>query len=289
MPRLIDRTYAPSFLGSSSAGLSTPGALMTMSDSVLRVGEVVKVLSPSNPDNSNGNEYEYVVRVSRRDDGGPIAQEFYTCLMSDGFGSKGDHYRRSMRPVTQDETGVSISDGAIVLVACINADKSRAVILSCLRQPNRTDKDPEGQFLTFEFNGVSVKIADDGGMALTIPGATDNVGKPRNRDDNNHGTSVKIEANGNFTVDDHNGESIRISPGDKIIEVKTNEQKTTVQSTWTLKAQTVTVVADEINLGGSRMNLNPMDGVVVGSGIDSFTGVPYFALGSTSSTVKVKK
>jgi len=33
----------------------------------------------------------------------------------------------------------------------------------------------------------------------------------------------------------------------------------------------------------------PMDFVVVGSGIDSFTGAPYFALGNCSTVVKVQK
>lgn len=53
-----------------------------------------------------------------------------------------------------------------------------------------------------------------------------------------------------------------------------------------IKTGTVKVIADAIELGDSPAIL---DEVVVGSGIDSFTGSNYKVLGNTSSKVKAKK
>lgn len=54
-----------------------------------------------------------------------------------------------------------------------------------------------------------------------------------------------------------------------------------------IKRGTVKIFATSIELGEGIVN--PLDEVVVGSGIDSFTGSPYKTLGSTSSVVKAKK
>lgn len=48
----------------------------------------------------------------------------------------------------------------------------------------------------------------------------------------------------------------------------------------------VKVIAPEIDLGDSP---NALDWVVVGTGIDPFTGSPYHALGNVSSVVRAKK
>lgn len=53
-----------------------------------------------------------------------------------------------------------------------------------------------------------------------------------------------------------------------------------------VKATRVHIVSGDIKLGTSP---NPLDGVVVGTGIDSFTGSPYHALGNTSAKVKAEK
>lgn len=53
-----------------------------------------------------------------------------------------------------------------------------------------------------------------------------------------------------------------------------------------VKATRVHVVSDDIKLGTSPA---AQDGVVVGTGIDPFTGSTYFALGNSSSKVKAHK
>lgn len=50
----------------------------------------------------------------------------------------------------------------------------------------------------------------------------------------------------------------------------------------------ITIVADTIELGGS--GLDPIrDGLVHGSGISDYSGLPYWQLGNTSSVVRGKK
>ena len=53
-----------------------------------------------------------------------------------------------------------------------------------------------------------------------------------------------------------------------------------------IKATRVHVLSADIKLGNSPA---AQDGVVVGTGIDSFTGATYFALGNSSSKVKAEK
>jgi len=50
----------------------------------------------------------------------------------------------------------------------------------------------------------------------------------------------------------------------------------------------VVVEASEVHLGADNL-INPNDGVVHGTGIDSFTGAPYWALGNASGVVLAKK
>lgn len=60
----------------------------------------------------------------------------------------------------------------------------------------------------------------------------------------------------------------------------------TSDDTIVIEAVKVRILSGDIELGTTPA---VMDQAVVGSGIDSFTGATYFALGNTSSTTKVKK
>jgi hypothetical protein len=53
-----------------------------------------------------------------------------------------------------------------------------------------------------------------------------------------------------------------------------------------VEATKVRILSGDIELGDSP---NPLDEVVVGTGVDSFTGATYKILGNTSSVVKAKK
>jgi len=287
MPRLPDGTIIPSFFGVGDRARSTPGSAMTMSDVSLRVGEIIDSHGPTDPENVSKVEVEYIVQVNYRDGTGNTVQTPYRCVIKDGFGSQGDRVRHSLRQATGQKKDKARGNGAIVLIACINGDKAQAVILDCLRHPNRQQPDPQGRFLDFEFNGVGLQIGDDGSMTLTVPGPTDTDGQPDHRDQNNHGSKVTFAKTGDITIDDQAGQSIRISPGQNLIDVRAKDSDTTIKQTWKLQADHVVVQSDNIELGDRNLDQNE-NGVVIGKGIDTLTGMPFWALGDTTSRVKAK-
>jgi hypothetical protein len=291
VPRLPDGTVLPSFLDVEDRARETPGTLMTMTDGLLRVGEVLSAHYPDDPENVSKVEVEYIVRVNLRDGAGTTIQTPYRCVLADGFGAagdEGDHLRHSLRAQDAPKEVEAVGNGAIVLIACINGDLAQAVIISCLRNPKRGPKDLVGRFLDFAFNGVKVSIGDDGSFTLQVPGATKTDGSPDNRDENNHGSKVTLASNGDVTVSDENGDSIVVSPGEKRIEVKAGDHETTVENDWELRASKVRVIADEVELGDSNLNI-VQHGVVLGGGVDTFSGQTYSTLGNSSKTVKANK
>ncbi len=299
MPRLSDGTVVPHYLGVRNTA-NTRGAPGFFSEVAILVGEVVKVIYPDDPDNSAGKFAEYTVNVWRRSGNGAQERIVFRCAQADMFGSVADWFRFSYRAAASSPDQQPLSNGATVFVACVNGDRSNAYIIGALPQPNRTVQDPpkaEGRYLRSRFNGVEMRINDDGSYELTVSGATDVDGKPdENRDENNKGSKLTIATNGDITIDDQAGGSVKVSPGSKSIEVVSTEKLAEKSKTvtvdasfsWKLKAPKVVVISDDVSVGGE--SLNPADnGAVFGGGIDSFTGVPYSGLGNASKTVKVKK
>jgi hypothetical protein len=171
-----------------------------MSDSVLRVGEITGAFYPGDAGNQSGTEVEYMVMVRRRDGNGKLLPTPYRCVMKDGFGSAGDHSRHSVRARSAEQADQEVGNGAIVLIACINADMNQGVILDCLRHPKRSEHDPKGRFYDFKFNGIGVNIGDDGTLKVTVEGPTDNAGSPSGTQPDRP-TAVTFEPDGSVTVD----------------------------------------------------------------------------------------
>lgn len=295
---LEDGTVLPSYLTEGWAPLSGPAG--SMNDTTLRVGEVVAAYSPTDPANGNpatkNKQWVYLVNVSYRDGTGAMSVVPYRCTMGGLFGGLGDRMRYSVRP-TDSTKEKGFSKGARVLVLCTNGNKSGAIIVGSVRHDNDLTQEPDKTFFDFQFNGVKATIDHEGALVLTVPGATKLDGTPDdNRDESNKGTSVTFGKDGSIAITDANGDTVTVSPKDKSITVTAGAQTTTVEKAWKLKAATVLVEADEatidspkVSLGGKALEINPLDEVVVGSGIDTFTGVPYKGLGSTSTKVKARK
>jgi hypothetical protein len=299
MSRLADGTVVPHFMGVKNTD-RPQGVPSFFGEVAIMVGEVTKILYPDDPDNTSGQFVEYVVNVWRRKANGPLERLTFRCFQSDTFGSVADWFRFSFRAATSSPDKQPLSNGATVFVACVNGDRSNAFIIGAMPQPNRDELDPrraDGRYMRSRFNGVEMRINDDGSFELLVPGATDVNGKPdQNRDESNKGSKLTIGANGDITIDDQAGDSVKVSPGSKSIEVtsaeklseKTKAATVEASSSWKLRAPKVVVVSDDVSIGGE--GLTPaQDGVVRGEGIDTFTGLPYAALGNASVTVKAKK
>jgi hypothetical protein len=261
----------------------------------LLVGEVTRIIYSSDPDNTTGDT-EYIVTVWRRQSDGPLERLAFHCSQSDTFGSIADWFRFSLRPSTLTNNNEALGNGATVLVACINGDRSNAYIIGAIPHPHRPKVDPEsGRYSRSRFNGVEMKVNDDGSFELLVPGATDTDGNPDKRDGNNHGSKLTFAANGDITIDDQNGDSIKVSPGEKSISIESSdslkEKSDAIEvegdSSWKLKAPKVVVVSPDVSLG--QEIIPPTNGVVFGEGIDTFTGLTYFVLQNSSKTVRVAK
>jgi hypothetical protein len=312
--RLPDGTIVPHYMSVYDTS-SKAGAPGFFDEVAMLVGEVTEILYPDDPRNSSKKTIEYVVNVWRRQGSGAQERLVYRCYQSDTFGSIADWFRFSFRESSLDPNKQPLANGATVFVVCINGDRSNAYIIGAMPQPNRKQADPnsdEGRFLRSRFNGVEVHIADDGSFELLVPGATtvDGDADPE-RDANNHGSKVSFAANGDIIIDDQNGDSVTVSPGAKTISIESGTKLTersqdvartattgitdtakTVQTTasksWRLKAPTVVVESPNVSIGGD--GLNPTQhGVVLGGGIDTFTGLQYSVLRNASTTVKAKE
>jgi phage baseplate assembly protein gpV len=277
---------------------SSDAAVSSFMDRVLRVGEVVEAIPPNSPDNKDpstkGRQWVYIVNVDYRDYDGSRQLVPYRCTVMDTFGGRADHIRHTVRPVdvpTEEYFGF----GDQVLVLCPNGDKGVALIVGGMRHRDAQEADPSTTFYDFLFNGVHFSVDVDGQVKVEVLGATKPDGSPADtRDKNNKGSFVTFDKAGNIAVSDANGDTVTISPKDKSITVTAGTHTSTVKEAWKLKAATVLVEADEVTIDSGKVQLggqvvNPLDEVVIGSGIDTFTGVPYKSLGSTSSRVKAKK
>lgn len=296
MPR-VDSSVLPNYLEASYDELA--GAEGSLQDTTLRLGEVVAAYAPNDPRNrgvSHNREWVYVVNVTYRDGAGIRSIVPYRCTRMDTLGGIAEHVRCTVRR-TDTEGNANFTKGNQVLVLCPNGDKSSALIIGGVRHSKDESSDPNDTFFDFVFNGVHAAIDKDGALSLVVPGATKLDGAPDdNRDSNNHGSTITFSKGGVISVSDENGQSIVISPEDKTITVKAGDAVTEIQNKWLLKVPTVEIEADvvtvkapKINLGGEELSINPLDEAVIGSGIDTFTGIPFKALGDTSSVVKIKK
>jgi hypothetical protein len=224
MSILYDGTVTPSFLSVVDDSHETPGSLMTLTDTSLRVGEVIARYTPEDSANVSKIETEYLVMGNFRDGNSPMVTTPYRCVLADGFGTQGDFCRYSLRPRSADKR-LEITDGAVVVFACINGNKAQAVILGCLRQPNYKIKDDIGRFYTFTFNGVQVKIIDNGELSLIVPGATQINGQAdpnRSSDQGSPGATLTISPNGKIVINAGQKAAVVIDPQSGNIEIQTN-------------------------------------------------------------------
>jgi hypothetical protein len=268
MTVLRDGTVFPSFMGVKDTAHARPSAASTMSSGTLLMGEVVAAFYPGDTLNQSGEEVEYaVVAQERQANGTLVPGKPYRCTLGDGFGAEGDHLRASLRVSSGKRPGKALTDGALVLFSCTNADSAEGVIIKAIKPRRKGKKDParrkDGKptrFLDFEFNGVAAAIADDGSLTLTVPGPTDNAGQPVERAESNHGSKLSFANDGTITISDENGESIRISPGEKLVEVLAGAQHTTTEKEWVVE------VGGDAKLDAEgRVRVHGRDDVTVGS------------------------
>ena len=216
----------------------------TYNNFALRAGIVLKVYPVESDLNRSKLAPEYDVVVMEQDANRAVTPITYkNCIAANAFGSIADYFETRLRTQKKTKNKESLGrdfvgqDGAIVLMLCLDGSSEKAIIIGGVNHPNRTSKlVGEGQILAGEFNGMSIKVEDDGSANLTFKGATDNEGKPKDSSQGNttidiekdgsiqiknKGVSQRMEKQGNFTVENSGKTSITTK---KDVSVKSSDK-----------------------------------------------------------------
>lgn len=217
---LYNGTVLPFGLLEASNRHDIAGFNKSYRNTALRIGVIVKRYDIDDDNNHSKLTPEYdVVAIEQKENDGVTTTLYRNCPSMDGLGAIADFFERTFR-VQEEKTfktkaqQMSGQDGAIVFLLCIDGTSDRAIIIGGFQHPDRpTTLKGDEMHLEGEFNGVNIKVNDDGSTSLTFRGATDNKGKPL--DDSQGDTVIQIEKDGSFQLNhdsitqrhDRNGKS----------------------------------------------------------------------------------
>lgn len=176
----------------------------TYKNNALRIGTVVASYPVNDEKNHSKltNEYDVLV-MEQNENKGATSILYRNCMSSEGLGSIADFFEKTLRSKKKNTKGDLVNlkgqDGAIVLLLCLDGMSDKGIIISALTHPDRksTLKDT-GPSMEGEYNGVNIKVEKDGSTSLTFRGATDNYGKPLDKEQGD--TVMSIEKDGSYQV-----------------------------------------------------------------------------------------
>lgn len=248
MPETVPSVYTTYELGGGHRG----GRLS--SDNVkLRFGEVKRVIRPKDPDSYSKQFYEYDVLVQQYDNGAAAHRLYHNCKVVNVFAGLADHTMATLR--ASDDQGVDLGNGSRVFILCVEGNDARAVIIG---GPQQARDLSEGIHFESEFNGVCFQVHDDGAWTLTNKGKTDAKGNAHKDRDEGAGTTVKVKANGNFSVATP-GNKCRVSVDHKAgtINIESSDEFVIKTAHAFVQAQSVDVKADSVNVDSPNVGLGP--------------------------------
>jgi hypothetical protein len=202
----------PSFFGATRAAGELDDFNDAFGNDLLRIGEVKRIVYPESPESRTRRFVEYDVLVQHRANNTAVTKLYKSCLPINslaGFADFSFQLYREDQPqpgATTDEDSriVEKGFGSKVLLLCINGASSEPVIIGGIRDDASSDlgRKSKGVHLEQEFNGVSLKINDDGGFSVTYKGPTTPRGEldTKRGKEEQTGTTVQVAADGTFTV-----------------------------------------------------------------------------------------
>lgn len=202
---LDDNTVIPSYLAVRSRGGGSNQGGDTLNDYVLRLGEVKKIIYPSDPLSYGKKTVEYEIEVQYREGNGVYTSANYRgATISTLFGGIADRFHATLRAdATPASNNASVGTGSKVLVLCLAGDQQKAIILGAVEDPTNTrvEQSTTGHNLFFEFNGTQATIDKDGQFTLMFRGATQADGTlTSNAVAKAEGTKVFIDKQGTLTI-----------------------------------------------------------------------------------------
>jgi phage baseplate assembly protein gpV len=229
----------PSFYQTRDVGASSIPMGGAFSNDLLRPGVVVRLIKPSEQRSRTKRFNEYDVLVQHREGDSAVTKMYHNCLLTNPLAGFADKAVWTLRPAPQQGRSgadADLSFGSQVTVLCLNGEHAAALIVGGVRNDRDSDNEALGHHMVLEFNGVEFKANDDGSWTLTNKGKTaaDGTADPA-RDAAGAGTTVKVEANGNFEAR---------TAGGQFIQIDHKAGKVTVNGKGLVE-----VIADRINHG----------------------------------------
>lgn len=172
-------------------------------NTALRMGIIVRSYDVSDIENSSKLTTEYDVQVfEQNEDRGSTVITYRNCLSAEGMGSIADFFEKTLRVKENSSSKVidtKNQNGAVVLLLCLDGMPDKSIIIGSVTHPDRTSTlIGQEKHLEGEFNGVNIKVNQDGSASFTFQGQTDNNGKVVDSSQGN--TVVSVLADGSFQV-----------------------------------------------------------------------------------------
>jgi hypothetical protein len=241
----------PSIYSFEPIGASGHGGLLPQGNIKLRFGEVKGEILPTDKESYSKLYREYEVLVQHHEGGSATHRMYHHCMVLSDLAGAADFSTQALR--VSDQKDFQLGNGSRVFILCVEGNDARAIIIGGPQQHKDTSK---GIHKEVEFNGVNFQVYEDGGWSLTSKGKTDNNGNKHPEADGGAGTQVKVEANGNFSVETPNGKcllSIDHNSGD--ISIESDSKVTIKTSTANVEADSVTVKGSTIQLDSSSVGV----------------------------------
>jgi hypothetical protein len=256
----------PSFYYVEGVGGTTQDGLLPESNVKLRFGEVKREILPTDQDSYSKTYREYEVLVQHYEGGSATHRKYHHCMVLNDLCGLGDFSFQSLR--VSDKIGYQVGTGSKVFILCIDGNDARGVIIGGPQQRKDTST---GIHKEVEFNGVNFQVYDDGSWGIVNKGKTDNLGNiDKDADKDGAGTSVRVEANGNFTVSTANGKCIlSINHKDGAINIESSDSFTVNTSSATIEADTVKVKGSTVDIDSRSVGVgsNATEPAVLGQSL----------------------
>jgi len=256
---LDNGTVLPSHLLGVSPHTMTEGFKKSFQNTGLRVGVIVQTYDITDTNNVSKLVPEYDVLVfEQNENSGSTPITYKNCPSSQGLGSIADFLEYKLRKLEKKTTpGVTPQlagqNGAVVLVLCLNGMSDTGVIVGALYHPDRpTTLTGDKLHLEGEYNGVNIKVNDDGSCSLTFMGATDNDGKVTDTSQGN--TVISIEKDGSYQVN-HKTITQRLDKNGKATLTATDDISNNTQKNFNITAQQNVVVNAAQDIDAISINM----------------------------------
>lgn len=217
-------------LQSALSGTPRPkaGSIYRM-DFGLKRGVVKAVYYPEQKENVSKQFVEYdVIVTEERADGAAATTIYSRCQTLDRFATPNNFETFTLQANTEKDKG-RYKQGAQVLLLAINgnATAAKGVIVGGLSYPFQTKpKAADGQFYSWQFNGINVKVDKDGQYSLIFNTPIDV--NQKQTDSKAAGTKMEIFKDGRMKFSDNENQSWEID--------RVNQK-----STWTNGNESITI------------------------------------------------